>query len=77
MHLIQEIRITFHLAKSYFDDDGSQIYLIFQSVFKYFKLVNGTIDKIFGWTGLAEESLTTPPSFDNSFALTFIIPKQQ
>ena len=57
MHLKWEIKLvkknqTFDFklffCKLYFDDDGSQKYLIPQPVFKYSKLFSSTIDKIFG-----------------------------
>lgn len=48
----EKIRNFKHLSdfvgKSYFDDVGSQNYLI-QQVFKYFKIFSVTIDNIFVW----------------------------
>lgn len=42
----QTFDLSFLIGKSYFDDDGSQIYLIFGPVFKSFKTFTCTIDKI-------------------------------
>ena len=65
---------------SYFNNDGSQKYLKFQQVFKYFQISSGTIDHILGWEskGLSEEGITTPARSNNSLHQNlpiFIIPK--
>ena len=41
--------LSYFLGKMYFDDKGSQNYLIFQSFFKYFQIFSGTIHNAFGW----------------------------
>ena len=44
---IQKFDLSYFMGKFYFDDDGSQNYLIFQPVFKYFQIFSVTIDRIF------------------------------
>ena len=44
---IQKFDLSYFMGKCYFDDDGSQNYLIFQPVFKYFQIFSVTIDRIF------------------------------
>lgn len=60
--------------KSYFDNDWSQNYLIFQLVFTYFQIFGGTVDKILEWKskGLPVKSITTPATSGDSQSL-FII----
>ena len=45
---LQTFNLSDFVGKSYFDDVGSQNYLI-QQVFKYFKIFSVTIDNIFVW----------------------------
>ena len=57
----------------YFDEEGSQIYIVFQSIFNYIQMFSGT-DKIFAWKlkGLPEESFKTQVTSGNSFTLKLI-----
>ena len=52
----------------YFTEDGSQNYLVFQPVLKYFQTFTGT-DKNFAWKSkrLSEESIEIAVTSDNSF----------
>ena len=56
---LQTSDLSYFIGKNYFDDDGSQNYLLFQAIFKFLKIFIGTIYKIFGWKtkGLSEESI--------------------
>lgn len=59
----------------YVAEDGLQIYLVVQLVFKNFQTSTDS-DKHFAWkcNGLSEDSIKTPVTSDNSFApkLTFV-----
>ena len=53
-------------GKSHFEDDGTQTYLVFQAVCKYFKTVSANDSNILSWKskGLSDESIK-PPSTSN------------
>ena len=53
------------MGKSYFDEDGSENYLVFQSILKYFTLNNKWITK---WKsqGLSNESLEVVSRSNNN-----------
>ena len=57
--------ITFH-GKSHFGDDGTQNWLVFQLIQKYFKIVSTTDNNISSWKskGLSAESIK-PPTTSN------------
>ena len=71
---LQTFDLRYFIGKSYFDDDWSQNYLIFQLVFTCFQTFGGTVDKILEWKseGLTVKSITTPATSGNSQSL-FII----
>ena len=71
---LQTFDLRYFIGKSYFDDDWSQNYLIFQLVFTCFQTFGGTVDKILEWKseGLPVKSITTPATSGNSQSL-FII----
>lgn len=74
-NFLKRLIFSYYVGKSYFDDDRSESYLMFQPVFKYFEIFSGTIDKIFGWKSKSEESIKTPTMSENSFPpKSFIIP---
>ena len=68
------------VGKSHFDEDGTQNYLVFQTINKYLKVVANT-DYVLSWTskGLSNESSKPPTTSDNSFSplLSIIVPKQE
>ena len=57
---------SYFIGKSDFEEDGTQNYLVFQSLNKYFKI--GNSDYVFSWIskGLSSESIA-PPSASNNF----------
>ena len=57
---------SFFIEKSHFDEDGTQNYLVFQPLNRYFKI--GNSDYVLSWKskGLYDESIT-PPSAPNNF----------
>ena len=63
-------------GKSYFEEDGTQNYLVFQQIYKHVKTNS---DYVLTWTskGLSNESIT-PPSAPNNFltpSLSYLGPK--
>ena len=51
----------YFIGQSHFDEDGTQHYLVFQPLSKYFKMITNT-DYISSWKskGLSSESIKTP-----------------
>ena len=60
---------SYFIGKSHFEEDGTQNYLAFQSINKYFKVITNT-DHISSWKskGLSSESIKPPATSDNSLA---------
>ena len=58
---------SYFIGKSHFDEDGTQNYLVFQPISKYFTLITNT-DYISSWKskGLSDESIKPPTTSDNS-----------
>ena len=55
-------------SKSLFEEDGTQIYLVFQTVYRYFKTVSANDNSTLSWKtkGLSDESIK-PPTTSNKF----------
>ena len=66
---------SYFIGKSHFEEDGTQNYLVFQPINKYFKVITNT-DYISSWKskGLSAESIKPPTTCDNSL---IIAPKQE
>ena len=87
-HLLVENELnklkTFHssyfIGKSHFEEDGTQNYLVFQPMYRYFKMITNT-DYISSWKskGLSAESIKPPTTSDNSLtpASVIMVPKQE
>ena len=58
---------SYFIGKSHFEEDGTQNYLVFQPLNKYFKLTINT-DYVLSWKskGLSAESIKPPTTSDNS-----------
>ena len=58
---------SYFIGKSHFDEDGTQNYLVFQPINKYFKVITNT-DYISSWRskGLSSESIKPPTTSGNS-----------
>ena len=58
---------SYFIGKSHFDEDGTQNYLIFQPMYRYFKIITNT-DYISSWKskGLSVESIKPPTASDIS-----------
>ena len=60
---------SYFIGKSHFDEDGTQNYLIFQPIIRYFKVNTITnTDYVLSWKskGLSAESIKPPTTSDNS-----------
>ena len=66
--------MSYFIVKNHFEEDGTQNYLVFQSLNKYFKLIANT-DYVSSWEskGLSAENIKPPTTSDNSLipALNF------
>ena len=58
---------SYFIGKSYFEEDGTQNYSVFQPISRYFKIATNT-DYVSSWKskGLSDESITPPTTSDNS-----------
>ena len=58
---------SYFIGKSHFEEDGTQNYLVFQTINKYFKVITNT-DYVSSWKskGLSSESIKPPTTSDNS-----------
>ena len=58
--------LSYFIGKSHFEEDGTQNYLVFQPINRYFKI--GNSDNVLSWKskGLSDESIN-PPSASNNF----------
>ena len=58
---------SYFIGKSHFEENGTQNYLVFQPINKYFKVITNT-DYISSWKskGLSTESIKSPATSDNS-----------
>ena len=60
---------SYFIGKSHFEEDGTQNYLVFQPIHRYFTLITNT-NHISSWKskGLSDESIKPPTASDNSLA---------
>ena len=58
---------SYFIDKSHFEEDGTQNYLVFQPINKYFQVITDT-DYVSSWKskGLSAESIKPPTTSDNS-----------
>ena len=58
---------SYFRGKSHFEEDGTQNYLVFQPINRYFKVIANT-DYVSSWKskGLSAESIKPPTTSDNS-----------
>ena len=71
---LQALDLSYFCSESHFEDDGTQHYLVFQSIYRYFKKIDNT-DHISEWKskGLPDESRKFLATSDNSILLHWII----
>ena len=64
----------YFIGKRYFEEDGTQNYLVFQPIIRYFKINTNinVVDYVLTWQskGLSDESLKPPATSDNSLTPT-------
>ena len=69
-HLLIKKGISYFIGKNYFDEDGTQNYLVFIPIARYFKIrsVIGVIDYVLSWQakGLSSESIKAVSTSNNS-----------
>ena len=60
---------SYFIGKSHFEEDGTQNYLVYQPLNKYFKVIGNT-DYVSSWKykRLSAESMKPPTTSDNSLA---------
>ena len=64
---------SYFIGESHFEEDGTQNYLVFQPLNKYFKVITNT-DYVSSWKskGLSAETIKPPITPDNSLTPTVI-----
>ena len=62
MKKLETFDSIYFCGKSHFEDDGTQNYLVFQTVSRYFKTVSANDSNILSWKskGLSDESIKSP-----------------
>ena len=67
MNKLKAFDSSYFIGKSHFEEDGTQNYLVFQPLNKYFKVIANT-DYVSSWKskGLSAESIKPPTTSDNS-----------
>ena len=65
---------SYFISKSHFEEDGTQNYLVFQPMYRYFKRIAGigSGDYIYYWKskGLSDENITAPSAPNNFLNLS-------
>ena len=67
MNKLKTFDSSYFIGKSHFEEDGTQNYLAFQPIIRYFKVIANT-DYLSSWKskGLSAESIKPPTTSDNS-----------
>ena len=67
MNKLKTFDSSYFIGKSHFEEDGTQNYLVFQPLNKFFKVITNT-DYVSSWKskGLSTESIKPPITSDNS-----------
>ena len=67
MNKLKTFDSSYFIDNSHFEEDGTQNYLVFQPMYRYFKMITNT-DYISSWKskGLSAESIKPPTTSDNS-----------
>ena len=67
MNKLKTFDSSYFIGKSHFEEDGTQNYLVFQPINKYFKVIANT-DYVSSWKskGLSAETIKPPFPSDNS-----------
>ena len=69
LNTLKSFDSRYFIGKSHFGEDGTQNYLVFQPMYKYFTMITNT-DYVSSWKskGLSSESFKSPTTSDNSVA---------
>ena len=69
MNKLKTFDSSYFIGKSHFEEDGTQNYLVFQPIHRYFTLITNT-NHISSWKskGLSDESIKPPTTSDNRLA---------
>ena len=67
LNKLKTFDLSYFVGKSHFEEDGTQNYLVFQQINKYFKVITNT-DYVSSWKskGLSAESIKPPTTSNNS-----------
>ena len=67
MNKLKTFDSSYFIGKSHFEEDGTQNYLVFQPMYRYFKMITNT-DYVSSWKskGLSAETIKPPTTSDNS-----------
>ena len=59
--------VSYFIGKSHFEEDGTQSYLVFQPIQRYFKQIATDTEYISSWKskGFSNEDITPPTTSDN------------
>ena len=67
---LQVFDLSYFRGKNYFDEDGSQNYLVFLPIFRYFILntITNVTNYVLSWKckGLSDETIKPPSTSDNN-----------
>ena len=63
---LQTFDSIYFRGKNYFEDDGTQNYLVFDTSYKYFKISNSTNRNLKKSKGLSNESIKPPSTTNNT-----------
>ena len=66
MKKLKTFDVSYFIGKNHFEEDGTENYLVFQPLNKYFKL-NANTDYVLSWKskGLSSESIKPSTTSDN------------
>ena len=68
-NLLKKLRtldLSYFIGNSYFEEDGAQNYLVFQSIHRYFKITNAKYISSWKSKGLSSKTITPYATSDNS-----------
>ena len=70
MKKLKTFDLSYFIGKSHFEEDGTQNYLVFQPMKKYFQVITNTDDvSLWKSKGLSDEAIKPPATSDNSLTL--------
>ena len=63
---LQSLYLNYFIGKSYFEEDGTQNYIVFQPIHRYFKITNTKYISSWKSKGLSDKTITPYATSDNS-----------